>query len=121
MINLSKGIKDQDNKLNKKVKIGAKMKINEFDAEGIIVSFNNNFIASANACNKPKSPTTFGPRLLCIEANTLRSNTVKKATDSKIGKIIGKNFNKSKSKIFINNINNILININIKSINMKLF
>jgi len=74
----------------------------------MIVSFNNNFIPSANACNKPKIPTTFGPRLRCIDAKTLRSNTVKKATDNKIGKIIGKNFNKSKSTIFIENNNNIL-------------
>ena len=62
---------------------------------GIIVSFNINFTPSANACNKPKKPTTLGPLLLCIAAKTLRSYKVKKAIDNITGKIIGKNLNQS--------------------------
>ena len=45
------------------VTIGAKIKITLLELEGIIISLKIYFKASANDCNKPKGPTTFGPRL----------------------------------------------------------
>lgn len=70
-----------------------------------MVSLAINFSPSAKGCNKPYNPTTLGPRRRCIAARTLRSYKVKKATDKIIGKIIGKNFNQSKSKRHINKTN----------------
>ena len=40
---------------------------------GISGSLNTNFKRSANDCNRPKGPTTFGPRRSCTAAQTLRS------------------------------------------------
>jgi len=45
-----------------KVLTGAKTKIIELDALGIIVSLARSFIASAKACKEPNKPTTLGPR-----------------------------------------------------------
>lgn len=59
---------------------------------GIIVSLINNFSPSANGCNNPSNPTTFGPRLRCIPAIIFRSTKVKKATAIKTGTIIIKVF-----------------------------
>ena len=88
------------------VKIGAPIEIKVLDVDGIILSLLSNFKASAIACNNPEIPTTLGPLLRCIDANILRSITVKKATDNKIGKIIGKNF--IQSLLNKNKINTIL-------------
>lgn len=71
------GIIDQPTKLNKNVKIGAKIKENVFAFVGITDSFNSNFKPSANGCNRPKKPTLFGPNLCCIPPITLRSARVK--------------------------------------------
>ncbi len=43
---------------------------------GNIVSLANNFTPSANGCNKPKTPTTFGPFLIWIEPSTFLSAKV---------------------------------------------
>jgi len=48
----------------------------------------NNFKPSAMGWSNPKIPTTFGPFLLCMEAITLRSAKVKKATPSNKGIVI---------------------------------
>lgn len=66
---------------------------------GITVSFDNNFKASANACNAPNNPTVLGPLLRCMEANTLRSKTVKKATANNKGNKKIKKCNQLISKI----------------------
>ncbi len=69
---LEKGITAQFIKLNIKVEIGAIINIILLALLGIIVSFSNNFNPSANGCNKPNIPITFGPRLFWIEAKTFR-------------------------------------------------
>ena len=89
-IPLSKGITAQVSKLTVNINIGASKKMPLFAALGKIDSLLNNFIASAKACNIPAKPTTLGPLLLCIPANTLRSNKVKKAILSISGSKIGK-------------------------------
>src|SRR6202012_2581151 len=91
----SKGIKVQHNILMTKVNIGDNINKKKLELLGINVSLLNNLRASAIACNNPYIPTTFGPLLRCMLANTFLSNTVKKATDSKIGNTIGKFFKKS--------------------------
>jgi len=58
-----KGITAHAKTANKKVLIGANIKIIELAGLGTIVSFDNNLIASANACKEPKRPTTLGPLL----------------------------------------------------------
>src|SRR5271169_275740 len=55
------------------------------DCLGIIISFTNNFNASANGCIKPHTPTAFGPHLRCIDAIIFLSATVTKAIVIKIG------------------------------------
>jgi hypothetical protein len=75
--NFEKGIIDHPIKLRKKVKIGAKIKLNVFEFVGITLSLSSNFKPSANGCNKPKKPTTFGPNRCCIPPITLRSARVK--------------------------------------------
>ena len=84
------GIIDQPIRLRKKVKIGAKIKLNVFEFVGITDSFSNNFKPSANGCNKPKKPTTFGPILCCIPPIIFRSANVKYATLIKTGKTMAK-------------------------------
>lgn len=99
--------------------IGAKIKIIKLEELGIKVSLLKNFIASAIACNKPNKPTTLGPLRRCIEAKTLRSKIVKKATANNKGKIADKNFNqlisnkkiKKNKKNFIINKKIVIINI----------
>lgn len=54
------GITLQPNKLNMNVNTGANKNIYMLTELGIIVSFANNFKPSANACNKPYKPTTWG-------------------------------------------------------------
>jgi len=44
-----------------KVQAGAAKNKIQFAFNGMITSFNNNFKPSANACNNPQKPTTFGP------------------------------------------------------------
>ena len=78
-----------------KVNIGANMNIIKLEVEGTTVSLLISLNASANACKLPKRPTTLGPLLRCMDAKTLRSITVKKATDNIIGNIIGTTFNHS--------------------------
>ena len=51
----------------------------------MIVSFINILMASAKGCSRPKGPTTFGPRRICIAASTLRSASVRKATEISTG------------------------------------
>jgi hypothetical protein len=77
------------------VKIGDNINKKKLELLGINVSLLNNFNASAIACNNPYIPTILGPLLRCILANIFLSKTVKKATDNKIGNIIGKFFIKS--------------------------
>jgi len=88
----AKGMKAHEMKLSEKVSKGANIKTSVLDVEGNIVSFTTNFKASAKGCIKPKTPTTFGPLLLCIPPIILRSNKVKKATVIKIGTNIHKHF-----------------------------
>ena len=45
------------------VTIGARIKITLFELDGIIISLNTYFNASAIVCNNPKGPTTLGPCL----------------------------------------------------------
>jgi len=56
--------------------IGAIIYIPILECEGNIVSFVNNFTPSANGCNNPHHPTTFGPFLNCIDPNTFLSANV---------------------------------------------
>lgn len=100
--------------------IGAKIKIIKLDELGIKVSLLRNFTASAIACNKPNKPTTLGPLRRCIEANTLRSKIVKKATANNNGKITGKNFSQSISNKKIKNIKKNFI-INNKKVIIKIY
>lgn len=73
----SKGITAHPIKLNIKVRIGATMNIAKLALLGKTVSFKRSFKPSHKGCNKPKKPTTLGPRRRCIEAITLRSKSVK--------------------------------------------
>jgi hypothetical protein len=75
-------------KLKVKVKTGASKKRIKFALLGRTGSFKSNFNPSANGCKIPKNPTTFGPFRLCIDAITLRSAKVKKATPTKRGRRI---------------------------------
>lgn len=84
------GIIDQPRRLKKKVKIGAKMKLNVFEFVGITDSFSSSFKPSANGCNNPKKPTTLGPIRCCIPPIIFRSANVKQATLIKTGKTIAK-------------------------------
>ena len=52
---------------------------------GIIISLKIYFNASANDCNNPKGPTTFGPCLFCTKAQSLLSNQTIIATETKTG------------------------------------
>ena len=52
---------------------GASMKTARSAPAGITTSFTTYFNASATVCNKPNTPTTFGPRRICTAAQTLRS------------------------------------------------
>ena len=73
----AKGITDHVTNANKKVIIGANIKIIVFALLGNIVSLINNLSPSARGCNKPKRPTTLGPLRCCIPAITFRSSKVK--------------------------------------------
>ncbi len=79
--------------------VGANKKTKPLERKGITVSLLNNLMASAMACNKPKTPTILGPRLRCIEPKIFLSKIVKKATNNKIGTTKGKTFKKSKPKL----------------------
>ena len=105
----SKGIKVQHNILITKVNIGDNINKKKFELLGINVSLLNNFNASAIACNKPYIPTILGPLLRCILANIFLSRTVKKATDNRIGNIIGKFFIKSIPIKIIKKFKNIIL------------
>ena len=72
--------------------MGAKINIILLELAGIIVSFEKSFNPSANGCNKPKKPTTFGPFLNCTDAITFLSKYVKKATATNNGPIINKTY-----------------------------
>ena len=69
------------------------------DPDGIIISFVNNLIPSANGWSSPNGPTTLGPLLSCIEAITFLSKYVSNATNINRGNII-----KSIFRIKLNNI-----------------
>jgi len=83
-----KGMTAQPTRLNINVIVGAAMKVAKLALLGKTTSFNNNFKPSAKGCNNPKKPTTFGPLRLCMEAMTLRSNSVKYATAINKGTIV---------------------------------
>ena len=68
---------DQLTKLIKKVKIGAKIKVNVLALVGITASFISSLRPSANGCNKPKKPTELGPNRCCMLPIILRSANVK--------------------------------------------
>ena len=70
------GITIQPAKPNTNVNIGAPKKIILFALRGTIISFNTAFNPSANGCNKPQIPTTFGPFRRWIAAIILRSARV---------------------------------------------
>lgn len=57
---------------------------------GITTSFTNAFKPSANGCNKPQIPTTFGPRRRWILAIIFRSANVKNAIATNNGIIVKK-------------------------------
>lgn len=84
---LSKGITAQPNKAKEKVIIGEIKNIIKLEERGIIDSFDKSFTPSAIGWNNPNIPTTFGPRLRWVDAKTLRSKSVKKATANKTGRI----------------------------------
>ena len=75
----------QDIKANVIVTMGARINITLFELDGIITSLKIYFNASANDCNKPKGPTTFGPCLFCTKAQILRSSQTTIATETKTG------------------------------------
>lgn len=77
-----------ETKANKKVIMGANIKITKFALDGNIVSLTKSFKPSARGCNKPNNPTTFGPFLRCIAAITFRSAKVIYATATNNGIII---------------------------------
>lgn len=68
--------------------IGAIINIIWFEWLGTIVSFVNSFTPSANGCNIPPIPTTFGPFLNCIDPSTFLSANVTNATAINTGTII---------------------------------
>lgn len=72
--------------------IGAIRYIIIFACVGKIVSFANNFTPSANGCNSPKTPTTLGPFLNCIDPNTFLSAKVTYAMAINRGTIIANTF-----------------------------
>ena len=59
---------------------------------GKMVSLANNFNPSANGCNKPKKPITFGPFLLCMIPMIFLSAIVKYATEISKGTTIARIF-----------------------------
>lgn len=87
-----KGRTAQPIKLKIKVNIGAIKNIIILELLGKIVSFTNNFNPSANGCNKPKKPITFGPFLLCIIPIIFLSARVKYATEISRGTTMARIF-----------------------------
>ena len=79
------GIRAQSTNASTRNKKGEKKKRYGEAVDGFKVSFINSFKASANGCNRPYGPTTFGPFRNCIYPKTFRSTKVKKATASNIG------------------------------------
>ena len=79
------GMTAQDIRAKVIVMMGAIIKITLLELEGIIISLNIYFNASASDCNKPNGPTTFGPCLFCTNAQTLLSNQTIIATETKTG------------------------------------
>ena len=72
----SKGITAQPTELGIGVIIGAAVNIVGFALLGDTVSFGSGFGPSAEGCDEPKNPTTFGPLRLCMDAITFRSEGV---------------------------------------------
>src|SRR5581483_10835087 len=79
------GITAQAAKAGINVIIGAMRNRNLFALAGMTTSFNSSLNTSANGCaspgKNPKKDTRFGPRRNCIQPMTLRSISVRKATD----------------------------------------
>jgi hypothetical protein len=73
----SNGITAQATSARMKVSIGAIRNSARLAPDGITVSFRSSFNPSANGCNSPKGPTTFGPLRSCIQPMTLRSASVR--------------------------------------------
>src|SRR6201996_9458812 len=59
---------------------GASRNTNLSALAGMVISLNTNFRRSAKDCNRPNGPTTLGPLRHCTAAQTLRSNSSRKAT-----------------------------------------
>ena len=93
---LSNGITAHPTKLSIKVIMGASKNTILSDPDGIIISFVNNLIPSANGWSSPNGPTTLGPLLSCIEAITFLSKYVSNATNINRGNIIKSIFIKDK-------------------------
>ena len=70
------------------VSIGARMKRNLFAPDGMMSSLNMSFTASAIGCSSPTGPTRFGPMRTCMYPITLRSASVRYATQPKSGSAI---------------------------------
>ena len=104
-----KGKTAQPIKLKINVNIGAIKNIIILELLGNIVSFTNSFNPSANGCNKPKKPITFGPFLLCIIPIIFLSAIVKYATDINKGITIARIFN------IVQIINKIIFNLKSKT------
>ena len=88
-----KGSTAQPIKLKIKVNIGATKNMIILELLGKIVSLANNLSPSANGCNKPKKPITFGPFLLCIIPIIFLSAIVKYATEINKGITSARIFN----------------------------
>ena len=82
------GITAHPTKLKTIVIIGANKKTILLEFFGTIFSFVSNLIASAKDWNKPKGPTTLGPRLSWIAPNIFLSAYTKNATEINSGIII---------------------------------
>ena len=61
--------------------IGAMKKSQRFAPVGTTISLNSIFSTSAKGWSKPSGPTRFGPMRTCIQPMTLRSASVRYATD----------------------------------------
>jgi len=90
---LDNGKTAQPTKLSIKVSIGAIRNRTILELLGKIVSFTKSFNPSANGCNKPIKPITFGPFRLWIIPIIFLSAIVKYATEINKGTTIARIFN----------------------------
>ena len=71
-----KGIKNHTIIANMNINNGDNIKINIFTWFGMRGSFKKSFTPSARGCNKPYSPTMFGPFLIWVYPRTFLSTSV---------------------------------------------